>query len=77
MDGNIKDTPPIILVPRPEDRPRWDAAGRELADAPQAGRRGARQAARADFDKWLADGQAASRSPRAIPADGLAAARRR
>ncbi len=25
MDGNIADTPPVIPVPNPEDRPRWDA----------------------------------------------------
>jgi hypothetical protein len=53
MDGNIKDTPPVILVPRPEDRPRWDAIGRELAEA--SGQAEARKkAARADFERWLA-----------------------
>ncbi len=25
MDGNVFDTPPIVVVPNPEDRPRWDA----------------------------------------------------
>jgi hypothetical protein len=25
MDGNIADTPPVIPVPNPDDRPRWDA----------------------------------------------------
>ena len=33
MDGNIKDTPPIIFVPAPQDRPRWDAVTKELAEA--------------------------------------------
>ena len=39
MDGNIKDTPPIVVVPRPEDRPRWDALSKEIAAAQAAGRR--------------------------------------
>src|SRR5947209_6747900 len=25
MDGNIKDTPPVIVVPLPQDRARWEA----------------------------------------------------
>ena len=25
MDGNIKDTPPIVVLPAAEDRPRWAA----------------------------------------------------
>ncbi len=29
MDGNIKDTPPILTVPRTEDRPRWNAISHE------------------------------------------------
>jgi hypothetical protein len=52
MDGNIKDTPPIIRVPRLEDRPRWDAVGKELAGLrTQTDAR--KQAARADFERWL------------------------
>ncbi len=52
MDGNIKDTPPVIPVPRPEDRPRWEAITKELANVrKQAEAR--KQAARAEFDKWL------------------------
>src|SRR5437879_4166641 len=30
MDGNIKDTPPIITVPRREDRPRWEALVKQI-----------------------------------------------
>jgi hypothetical protein len=53
MDGNVKDTPPIVFVPQLEDRPRWDAVVKELADArKQVEAR--KQTARADFDKWLA-----------------------
>ncbi len=66
MDGNIPNTPPIILVPRPEDRARWDAVGKELAEArKQADAR--KQAARADFDNWLTaetpDGAMAAAGP--------------
>src|SRR5262249_18977214 len=32
MDGNIKDPPPTILVPRAEDRPRWEAISKELSE---------------------------------------------
>ncbi len=52
MDGNIKDTPPVILVPASADRPRWELATKELAEVrKQADAR--KKAARADFDKWL------------------------
>ena len=27
MDGNIKDTPPVVVVPQQQDRARWQAAG--------------------------------------------------
>ena len=43
MDGNIKDTPPVIPVPRTEDRPRFDAtrqgtgSGSRETDRPQDG----------------------------------------
>ncbi|HMF10899.1 MAG TPA: DUF1553 domain-containing protein, partial [Gemmataceae bacterium] len=69
MDGNIKDTPPTILVPRPEDRPRWETISRELAEVrKQAEAR--KQSARAEFDKWQTTASAASVSATA-PRDGL------
>ena len=52
MDGNIKDTPPIITVPRAEDRPRWEAVARELAELRQKAE-SRRQSARGPFDQWL------------------------
>ena len=53
MDGNIKDTPPTVLVPDAADRARWQALPGELADArKQLDAR--KQSALADFDKWLA-----------------------
>jgi len=59
LDGNIKDTPPIVVVPRPEDRPRWEALGAELAEI--RNKLAARQqAVRAEFNRWLAGAGAGS-----------------
>jgi hypothetical protein len=51
MDGNIKDTPPVVVVPLAEDRQRWDELAilrgyweKTLADR--------RQQARGEFDTW-------------------------
>jgi Protein of unknown function (DUF1553)/Protein of unknown function (DUF1549)/Concanavalin A-like lectin/glucanases superfamily/Planctomycete cytochrome C len=67
MDGNIKDTPPIIQVPVSADRPRFAALQKELAEAKRAAE--ARKAsAKADFDKWLA---APTRTALAAPTEGL------
>lgn len=65
MDGNIKDTPPVIVVPPRELRPRWNALSKELADT-RSQIESRKQAARADFEAWLAKadgGAAASRIP--------------
>lgn len=53
MDGNIKDTPPIVLVPKTEDRPRLEAIDKELADARTA-TEARKEAAKGDYDAWLA-----------------------
>ena len=52
-DGNVKDTPPVVPVPRAEDRSRWNALQQELpaAKALLAERR---EMAKNDFDQWLA-----------------------
>ena len=53
MDGNIKDTPPIIVLPKPEDDKRWQQIGDELPAAENAV--AARKvSAGADFTNWLA-----------------------
>jgi hypothetical protein len=69
MDGNIKDTPPVVFVPRPGDRARWEGLEARLAQV----RRQAeahRARARAPFEKWLA---AAKREDIAaqVPDEGL------
>ncbi|HND51401.1 MAG TPA: DUF1553 domain-containing protein [Pirellulaceae bacterium] len=69
MDGNAKDTPPIIAVPTPADRPRFDALAKELPEA-RAQLQARRQAAQADFDAWLAKADA-QQIAALVPADGL------
>ena len=53
MDGNVKDTPPILRVPLPSDRPRLEELEQQMAQAKQdlETRRGAAQKT---FDTWLA-----------------------
>jgi hypothetical protein len=70
MDGNVKDTPPVVFVPRMEDRPRWDALPKELA-AVRKQAEARKQTARADFDKWLAADRRDSGPTGSIPSDGL------
>jgi hypothetical protein len=53
MDGNIHDTPPILVVPRPEDRARW----LEIAAQQRAIRQQMQDAVtqhQPEFDHWLA-----------------------
>ena len=57
MDGNIKDTPPIIFVPRGEDREKWERIN------PTAGRRrgqidSRKETGKAEFEAWAAAGHA-------------------
>jgi hypothetical protein len=53
MDGNIKDTPPVVVVPLVADRTRWEQLATQIPAASQliADRR---RGARAEFDAWLA-----------------------
>jgi hypothetical protein len=69
MDGNIKDTPPVLMVPRAEDQPRWEELSKVLAEA-RKGLDARKQAARADFDRWLAGAKADEIRAR-VPAEGL------
>ena len=69
MDGNIKDTPPTVFVPRGEDRPRWEASNVELAEARQKTDQ-RRTAARGEYDQWLATASAEALAA-IIPSEGL------
>jgi len=51
-DGNIYDTPPILPVPRVEDRPRFAALEKELPAAKGAVE-ARKKAARSEFDAWI------------------------
>lgn len=70
MDGNIKDTPPTIFVPRMEDRPKFEALASQRAGVAKE-LEARKQAARADFDKWIASVKTDSlEAP--VPTQGLA-----
>jgi Protein of unknown function (DUF1553)/Protein of unknown function (DUF1549)/Concanavalin A-like lectin/glucanases superfamily/Planctomycete cytochrome C len=69
MDGNIKDTPPVVVVPKSTDRTRWAALEKEVPEAKrQVEER--RTAARTKFDAWLAGGAAGVTVP-AVPENEL------
>ncbi len=53
MDGNVKDTPPMIVVPSEEDRARWETLPAQIAKADSAIST-TRDAARPHFEGWLA-----------------------
>jgi mono/diheme cytochrome c family protein len=69
MDGNVKDTPPVAVVPRTEDRSRWAALSKEIAGAKKEVEE-RRQVARAEFNKLLTGSGSVPPGP-AVPADGL------
>jgi hypothetical protein len=69
MDGNIKDTPPIVVVPQEADRPRWQSLDSEIPAA-EVQRDQQRSSARTAFEQRLPEmrvGDAQSQ----IPASGL------
>ncbi|MGV3722016.1 MAG: DUF1553 domain-containing protein, partial [Actinomycetota bacterium] len=69
MDGNVKDTPPILAVPAEADRPRFEELQNELKLVRgQADTR--RQTAKADFDRWAAAAKPEEVSA-AVPSAGL------
>ncbi|MCY2996063.1 MAG: DUF1553 domain-containing protein [Planctomycetota bacterium] len=53
MDGNIQNTPPVLMVPPLTNRARWEALPKEVVDARQKVD-SRQQAARAEFDAWMA-----------------------
>ena len=69
MDGNIKDTPPTIFVPLPEDRDRGPKIQAELADANRLLEE-RRQTGRGNLAKWLTATKPESLPP-LVPHEGL------
>ena len=69
MDGNVHDTPPILPIPRPEERARFTELEKELSAA-KATLESRRKNARQEFDDWIdkADPEVVARSrPRDTP----------
>lgn len=54
MDGNVKDTPPIIVVPAAADRERFGQMDGLIAAAKKTVEQ-RKQTGRPDFDRWLAE----------------------
>jgi len=69
MDGNIKDTPPTVFVPRPDEREKYAALEKEIA-ALKGQVEARRKAAQGEVEPWLA-GLAPGTLANALPADGL------
>lgn len=59
LDGNVKDgaSPNIVVPQTEEDRARWAALPEEISHT-EAALAARREAARLDFDRWLADAKA-------------------
>jgi len=53
MDGNIKDTPPVMVVPKPEDKKRWGQLAEEKKAADDKIAQ-LKASARVAFTNWLA-----------------------
>jgi len=70
-DGNVKDSGPILVVPTEADRPRWSALPGEIAAATKQ-RQDRRNAAKPEFDTWLASATPASIED-GMPKDSLIA----
>lgn len=69
MDGNIPNTPPVIPVPRKEDRAAWDALQQKMAQARKD--LGAyRQSAQKPFQAWLKTAKPSGVAER-VPTQGL------
>jgi Protein of unknown function (DUF1553)/Protein of unknown function (DUF1549)/Planctomycete cytochrome C/Concanavalin A-like lectin/glucanases superfamily len=69
MDGNIASTPPVVMVPRDEDRVRWQELAK-LVPAAKLELETRRTAGRSDFQAWLASARPEILT-QAEPLDGL------
>jgi hypothetical protein len=52
MDGNKQDTPPMVVVARPDEQKRWDALQPEIATA-QKRVEARKEEARPEFETWI------------------------
>jgi hypothetical protein len=52
MDGNVRDTAPVMILPKPEDEPKWGQLPKEIEEAKTA-LAARRKALRGEFDQWL------------------------
>jgi len=69
MDGNAKDTPPVIVVPMAKDEPRWNELEREVPAAEKKAQE-RRQVARTDYVAWQQQPEMAKLEGR-IPESGV------
>jgi hypothetical protein len=72
LDGNISDTPPVIVVPRDEDRPRWQQLNDQEAKL-KARMAKIRESSDAEFRDWLDEESRPKISFALEPADELLA----
>jgi hypothetical protein len=69
MDGNIKDTPPVMVIPKPADENRWrDLPGEESANENKIAQ--LKETGREEFTNWLAHPDFEALKTNA-PAEGL------
>lgn len=52
MDGNIRDTAPVMILPKTEDDARWAAIPKEIEEARKAAAE-RKKVLRTEFDAWL------------------------
>ena len=73
LDGNISDTPPVMVVPRPEDRARWEQMRGRESRRRRSGWPKMRRDSAAEFAKWLERKRAPKISGPVDPADEVLA----
>ncbi len=69
MDGNIRNTPPVIPVPKLEDRAKWDTITKDVIAA-KAKLDARKTEAKADFTAWAKTAKPAELAGK-IPTEGL------
>ena len=69
MDGNVQNTPPIIPVPKAEDRLRFEVLTKEIKDA-KAKLDGRKTAAKGDYARWEKTAKPEDFTKR-VPTEGL------